>query len=440
MKAPDDNDLLRDGKLPEDPAEGAGPAPEPPREETTEERAQREQQEAAAKAEALLNQEAKKRLRAATTILDGLPARWTHPPPATSTGLVQLDRVLNGGLRGGDLIALSGAAKAGKSTLAGQIAYEFAKPPGGQSTLGLDAVDEPRGVVIYISVEMPEHEIVARWITREAFFLTLERRTPWISYSAVLYGSAWRNEVTQDPMRNHAIHKTLVDAMHKVGSVVGPSSLPHVFVQRAPSGTTPWDIRRLVRAAREAHAPGAPALLVVDPLQRLFAGGLGQLQGKALDQVNASEVERVARVAEQLKTIADDDDVAVLFTSDTTKEAVRTSGGSSTGLRGSYALNHWATAIFGLHVSADPEELAARLVEGGVVPKNDKGALEARLRHEAVPGWFERDSAITELGRRYAFADCSGARNGAESHLLMGYVKGAMTFVEGDSTRTMVEV
>ncbi|MBK6812872.1 MAG: DNA repair protein RadA, partial [Sandaracinaceae bacterium] len=42
--------------------------------------------------------------------------------PATSTGLVQLDRVLNGGLRGGDLIALSGAAKAGKSTLAGQIA------------------------------------------------------------------------------------------------------------------------------------------------------------------------------------------------------------------------------------------------------------------------------------------------------------------------------
>ncbi|MBK6812871.1 MAG: hypothetical protein IPG81_29145 [Sandaracinaceae bacterium] len=109
--------------------------------------------------------------------------------------------------------------------------------------------------MIYVSVEMPEHEIVARWITREAFFLTLERRTPWISYSAVLYGSAWRNEVTQDPMRNHAIHKTLVDAMHKVGSVVGPSSLPHVFIQRAPSGTTPWDIRRLVRAAREAHAP-----------------------------------------------------------------------------------------------------------------------------------------------------------------------------------------
>lgn len=433
MKAPDDNDLLRDGKLPEDPAEGAGPAPAPPREETAEERAQREQQEAAAKAEALLDEEAKKRLRPATSILDGLPARWTHPPPATSTGLVQLDRVLNGGLRGGDLIALSGAAKAGKSTLAGQIAYEFAKP------LAREA-DRPRGVVIYVSVEMPEHEIVARWITREAFFLTLARRTPWISYSAVLYGAAWRNEVTQEPTRNHAIHKTLVDAMDKVGAVIGPSTLPHVFVQRAPSGTTPWDLRRLVRAARAAHAPGAPALLVVDPLQRLFAGALGQLQGKALDQVNANEVDRVARVAEQLKTIADDDDVAVLFTSDTTKEAVRTSGGSSTGLRGSYALNHWATAIFGLHVSADPEELASRLVEGGVVPKNDKGALEDRLRNEAVPGWFERDSAIGELGRRYAFADCSGARNGAESPLLLGYVKGAMTFVEGDSARTMVEV
>jgi replicative DNA helicase len=279
MKAPDDNDLLREGKLPEDPAAGAGPAPEPPREETAEERTLREQQEAAAKAEALLNQEARKRLRPATSILDALPARWTNPPPATSTGLVQLDRVLNGGLRGGDLIALSGAAKAGKSTLAGQIAYEFAKPPEGQIALGLNATDKPRGLVVYVSVEMPEHEIVARWITREAFFLTIERRTPWMSYSAVLYGTAWRNEVTQDPMRNNAIHKTLLDAMNKVASVVGPPSLPHIFVQRAPSGTTPWDLRRIVRAAREAHAPGTPALLVVDPLQRLFAGPLGQLQG-----------------------------------------------------------------------------------------------------------------------------------------------------------------
>lgn len=431
MKPPDDNDLLRAGNLPDDPAAGAGPAPEPAREETAEERAARERAEAAAKAEALLDAEARKRLRAATTILDALPERWDHPPKATSTGLAQLDRVLNGGLRGGDLIALSGAAKAGKSTLAGQIAYEFARPP--RDT-------EPQGITLYVSVEMPEHEIVARWITREAFFLTLERRTPWISYSAVLYGAAWRSEVTQDPLRNNAIKKTLIDAMREVATVIGPPSLPHVYVQRAPSGTTPWDLRRYVRAAREAHPEGTPALLVVDPLQRLFAGGLGQLTGKALDQVNANEVERVARVAEQLKTIADEDDVAVMFTSDTTKEAVRTSGGSSTGLRGSYALNHWATAIFGLQISADPEELATRLVEGGIVSKNDRGTLEDRLRNEAVPGWFERDSAIAELGRRYAFADCSGARNGAESHLLMGYIKGAMTFVEGDTKKTVVEV
>lgn len=439
MKAPDDNDLLRAGKLPDDPAEGTGLAPAPPREESAEERAEREQREALEKAEVLLDAEAKKRLRAATTILDGLPRRWDNPPPAISTGLVQLDRVLNGGLRGGDLIALAGAAKAGKSTLAGQIAFEFARPSG-QIGIGVGTGAQPRGIVIYVSVEMPEHEIVARWITREAFFLTLDRRTPWISYSAVLYGSAWRCEVTEDPLRNNAIKKTLIDAMQRVASVVGPETAPHVFVQRAPSGTTPWDLRRSVRAAREAHPPGTPALLVVDPLQRLFAGALGQLHGKALDMVNANEIDRVARVAEQLKTIADDDDVAVLFTSDTTKEAVRTSGGSSTGLRGSYALNHWATAIFGLHVSADPEDLASRLVEGGVVPKNDKGVLEDRLRNEAVPGWFERDGAIAELGRRYAVADCSGARNGAENHLLMGYVKGAMTFVEGDSTKTLVEV
>jgi hypothetical protein len=433
MKNPDDNDRLRAGTLPDDPAEGAGPAPAPLRPETPEERAARERQGAEAKVEASLHAEAKRRLHAAVTVLEGLPDRWANPPPATSTGLTQLDRVLNGGLRGGDLIALSGAAKAGKSTLAGQIAFEFARPPAG-------AAARPRGVVIYVSVEMPEHEVVSRWITREAFFLTLDRRTPWISYAAVLYGSAWRREVTQDPQRNHAIQRTLIDAMQQVAAVVGPPGSPHLFVQRAPSGTTPWDLRRLVRAAREAHTEGAPALLVVDPLQRLFAGPMGQLQGRALDQINANEIERVARVAEQLKTIADEDDVAVLFTSDTTKEAVRTSGGSSTSLRGSYALNHWATAIFGLHVAEGPEELAARLTEGGIVPKDQKGALESRLRHEGVPSWFEREAAVTELGRRYAFADCSGARNSAETHLLLGYVKGAMTFLEGDATRVVVEV
>jgi len=421
-KERDDNDLLRAGQLPDDPAEGTGPAPA--RAETPEERDAREQREAAAKAEALLDAEAAKRLRPGTVILAGLPHRWENPVPCVSTGVAQLDRLLNGGLRGGDMLAFAGAAKAGKSTLMGQVGFDFARGP---EVL----TEQPRGVLVYVSVEMPDHEIMSRWITREAFKLTLERRTPWMDYGAVLYGRAWRGEVTCDPMRNEAIRRTLVDAMRNVESVVGPPEAPHAYVQRAPIGTTPWDIRRYVRAARAGHPKGTPVLLIVDPMQRLLAGATDLLSARALERINAEESARVGLVAAQLRSIAEGDDVAILLGSDTTKENVRTSSGSSTGMRGSYEINHWTTGNFMLHADEDAGELADRIVEGRIVPKAGKEALERRLE-ECVPEWFTRETSVAELGRRYAFVDCSGVRNAKKNHVCMGYVTGAMAFVEGD--------
>src|SRR5262249_17534350 len=153
----------------------------------------------------------------------------------------------------------------------------------------------------------------------------------------------------------------------------------------AHMGTTPDDIRRWVRAARETVA-GAPTLLVVDPLQRLYASERGNMTGRALERVNAEETDRVGAVAAQLKEIADQDDIAILFLSDTTKENVRTSGSSATGLRGSYALNHWATAIFGLQVAPTPEALATRLHEAKVI--DDARTFEESLRG-AMPSWWD---------------------------------------------------
>lgn len=427
-KGPDDNELLRAGRLPDDPTEGTGPAPEPAREETPEERDAREKREAAAKAEALLDAEAAKQLRPGTVILAGLPQRWDNPIPCVSTGIAQLDRLLNGGLRGGDMLAFAGAAKAGKSTFMGQVGFDFARGP------DVPTIEHPRGVLVYVSVEMPDYEIVSRWITREAFKLTLERRTPWMDYGAVLYGRAWRGEVTNEPMRNEAIRRTLIDAMRNVESVVGPQAAPHVYVQRAPIGTTPWDIRRCVRAARAAHPKGTPVLLIVDPMQRLLAGGTDLLSARALERINAEESARVGLVAAQLRAIAEEDDVAVLLGSDTTKENVRTSSGSSTGMRGSYEINHWATGIFMLHADEDPAELADKIVEGRIVPKTGKDALARRLE-DSVPIWFTRETAVQQLGRCYAFIDCSGVRNAKKNHVCMGYVTGAMAFVEGDGVQ-----
>ena len=209
------------------------------------------------------------------------------------------------------------------------------------------------------------------------------------------------------------------------------SVAPHIFITRAHPGTTTWDLRRRVRVARARFREDTPVLLVVDPVQRLYAGAQGVLSGRILERANSEESERVPRVAEQLKEIADEDGVALVCLSDTTKENVKTGSGSSGGMRGSYMLNHLAGTLLGMHSAPDAAKLASRLVEGGLVEKTEKDALEQRLL-DGVPGWFERETAVSELGRRYVYIDCSGNRNGPDAPLCLGYIRGAMTFVEGD--------
>ena len=55
---------------------------------------------------------------------------------------------------------------------------------------------------------------------------------------------------------------------------------------------------------------------------------------------------------------------------------------------------------------------------------------------ECVPEWFTRESALEELGRCYAFVDCSGVRNAKKNHVCMGYVTGAMAFIEAEGVQS----
>ena len=356
-------------------------------------------------------------LATASEAVAKLEAAWAKPDAAVSTGLHQLDAVLAGGLRPGNLVAITAAAKAGKSALFGQVAYEAAK----------------RGAIfIYASAEMSDAEVAARYVVRE-MFLRAEESDWAVSYSDVLYGKARRGELCTADAANERVRKRLEQAAAEV------ANHERFYIKRLPLGATPKDLRSMVEEARAKHpsAPGdAPrlAVLLVDPLQRLYGSKHGAIEGRALDTLNANETQRVGHVAGELKAMADDAalNLAILFTSDTTKSAAANNASSVVGLRGSYELNHWATHIFGLVVAPTDDELAEKLSDYDL--KDFKEWADQLLKpcdRAKLP-----DAAL--LGLKVAFLECSGSRAAAASHSVFYTVPGAMCFLEGSDAKDTV--
>ena len=349
---------------------------------------------------------------------------WKSNDPPVSTGLAQLDAVMAGGLRAGDVIAVAGSAKGGKSAFAGGIAYAAAKWRG---------PDGQRAVVAYASVEMPAYEVNARWVTAEAYRLRgaelaaafKDKRKPQevaghVSFTEVIYGGAWRGEGV--PLLHQAnVRERLTAARNEA------ARHDNLTVTRLPPGSTAHTLRELVLDRRQREQkPPALTVLVIDPIQRFYAAEQGALAGRTLDAANSNETERMSIVSQQVKELADELGLAVLFTSDGTKASAGGGLSSAQSLRGSYHLNHLATTIMGIRTGKDQEDLAEKLGTGD--EKSGAASLNT-LMAERGP-WKSDPEEQMRLGHKLAFVDMSGHRRGPATDMVFRFVPGAMTFVE----------
>jgi hypothetical protein len=351
--------------------------------------------------------------------LDELAEAWGRKDEAVSTGFVQLDYLLSGGIRPGDMLALVGLAKAGKSALWGQVLYQLAE----KGALG-----------VYASVEMPRAEVTARWITSRIFLQSYFLDDAWaVSYGDVLYGKAHRGEdrkgkpIEKESIRN-GIKGRLAEAMGEV-----KQTGQRLFVEHLAPGSTCRTLRGIIEQARAQTGHQGLVVLLVDPIQRLFAHESESCKGAALDRMNADETQRVSMVAQQLIGLAQDKalNVAVLFTSDTTKGAAYNQGANSaTDMRGTYMLNHAATAIF--DVTSDELEPLCLALAGG--KPADAELLIDKVRTLPDMDMYGTDMAM-KLGRKAACLNCTGNRRGPNGMAMFTFVPGAMTFAEADELK-----
>lgn len=342
-----------------------------------------------------------------------LEESWAAAPDApVSTGLRGLDAVLRGGLRRGELVALAGSAGTGKSSLAIQLALEAARAG---------------ALAIYATVEMPREEVIARAIAREMFLLAEPSGRDWaVSFGDVL----WGKHVAADTFTSEHNAAEVLERYRRASETLRRDVWSRLVVHQLAPGATVASVRDVLHRERAARGFDGLAVLVVDPLQRLFASATGERTGKVVASINASETERVGFVAQDLKVLCDDAalNVAAVFTSDTTKAAVLGDAqGDGLELRGSYQLAHWATIIATFRAHEDPAALAARTEKLGDVDLDAE-----RIRASAPSAIMDRDDAV-RLGRRYAAVHIAKSRRGPPRSFACGFIPGAGLLLEGEA-------
>lgn len=189
--------------------------------------------------------------------------------PATSTGMPRLDQLLGGGLRSGTLLALSGAAGSGRTSVALAIAYLAARARAGVVVAGA-AVDPT--------------EIVARLAARALHREYPDART---SYGEIWSGQAWKDDASRRPIAD-----AIDTVMKKVGSQL------HLF-----RGTGLETTQALADCVAQQWARSERVVLVVDDVEGFLAMGDGGAARAAL--VNASFEARLTQVGYELRRIAE---------------------------------------------------------------------------------------------------------------------------------------
>lgn len=308
-------------------------------------------------------------------LLATMPERWENPVRPVSTGFNGLDTLLHGGLRPGDMIGLAGEAKAGKSALFGQLLINAVK----------------RGATgLYVTIEMPPFDVASRYIAGELYKSGEHDAGKPFSWRSVADGHAYK--------RNPGAVVNALAALAK---------LP-LHIERPQELLTPSGLRELVKRAK-VDRPDAPLVVLVDPLQRMYADKLDDKYGRV--DVNGSDVMRLDAVARELKRIADEEQVSVLFTSDTTKENVKGEQNemAKLGFRGTYTINHWATALLGMVSDTDADKLRQRV-------KRD-----------------DLDLPECTDATRFALVSAGGVRDSAgDTDCALAFVGAAATFIESE--------
>jgi archaellum biogenesis ATPase FlaH len=189
--------------------------------------------------------------------------------PATSTGLPRLDQLLGGGLRSGMVIALSGAAGSGRTSVALALSYLAARARAG---------------VVLAGAAVDPTEIVARLAARALHREYPEART---SYGQIWTGQAWADDASRRPIAD-----AIDTVMKKVGSQL------HLF-----RGTGLETTQALSDCVAQQWARSERVVLVVDDVEGFLAMGDGGMARAAL--VNGSFEARLTQVGYELRRIAE---------------------------------------------------------------------------------------------------------------------------------------
>lgn len=188
---------------------------------------------------------------------------------AIPTGLPGLDELIGGGLRPGTLLAVSGAAGSGRTSVALALAYLAARR---------------RAAVVLAGGAVDPTEVVARLAAR-----ALHREYPNATTS---YGEIWTGQAWTDDATRRAVAEAIDTVIKKVGSQL------HLL-----RGTGLSTTQELADSVAQQWARSERVVLVVDDVEGFFASGDGTLPRSGV--VNASVEARLTQVGYELRRIAE---------------------------------------------------------------------------------------------------------------------------------------
>ena len=197
--------------------------------------------------------------------------------PATATGFPTLDRMLNGGLRSGTVLAIAGAPGIGRTAFALLIAYMAARAKAG---------------VVFASASLDPTEVMARLAARALHREYPDSHTP--------YGMIWSGQAWQDAATHRAVADSVETVVKKVGAQL------HLYRALGLESTN-----ALAECAAHQCSRHERAALVVDDIEAFSSVGDGSISHSAA--ANGSLEGRVTAVAYDLRRIAEQG-ASVVFT------------------------------------------------------------------------------------------------------------------------------